>query len=328
MRDDSDNFHFAAISCPTADDCVMVGNYEVNEGTDNHLDYLNYGLIVSDRSGVWSFMNAPVPANAALTPTSGEWVGADVDTVDCPGSGSCLAGGVYADSGYEQQPLLIELISGSWTPSEGPVPPDSQPNVLSNITGVSCPAVGSCFATGSYWVAFDTDEDGMLLTQSNGSWTALADPVNRGDAVSTLAGVSCSGNGLCASVGSVSVGNDAASYSLETDQIAVPSVSAVAPPDGPLAGGTTVTVTGSNFSPATTVDFGGRAASSTTFVSSSELLAVSPAQDYGLVDVTVSTGGETRGQPGPTPSHTSRRPRKRRRSRSPARRAPSSPTSR
>ncbi len=67
-------------------------------------------------------------------------------------------------------------------------------------------------------------------------------------------------------------------------------VSAVAPLTGPLAGGTTVTLTGAGFTGATAVRFGSAAAASFTVVSDTQLTATTPAATgAGAVDVSVTT---------------------------------------
>jgi hypothetical protein len=75
--------------------------------------------------------------------------------------------------------------------------------------------------------------------------------------------------------------------------LAVPSVSSVSPSSGSTAGGTQVTVTGSNLSGATAVDFGSVAAASYKVDSATQITAVSPAESAGTVDVTVTTAGGT-----------------------------------
>lgn len=70
-------------------------------------------------------------------------------------------------------------------------------------------------------------------------------------------------------------------------------VTSVSPAAGTMAGGTTVTINGSGFTGATSIKFGATAATSFTFVSDSQVTAVSPAQAAGPVDVTVATA--TRG---------------------------------
>ena len=73
---------------------------------------------------------------------------------------------------------------------------------------------------------------------------------------------------------------------------AVPAVTGVGPTAGPLAGNTTVTVTGTGFTGATAVDFGITAGTDVTVVNDNSITVVSPA-GTGTVDVTVTTPGGT-----------------------------------
>jgi hypothetical protein len=72
--------------------------------------------------------------------------------------------------------------------------------------------------------------------------------------------------------------------------VAAPAVTAVSPPSGPLAGGTTVTITGTGYSGVTAVKFG-TATATYAVVSPTSITATSPAQLTGTVDVTVTNAG-------------------------------------
>src|ERR1019366_2825485 len=72
-----------------------------------------------------------------------------------------------------------------------------------------------------------------------------------------------------------------------------PTVSSVSPNTGSTAGGTSLTVTGTNFSGATAVKFGSVPAASFIVTSSTTVTAVSPAGSSGTVDVTVTTPAGT-----------------------------------
>ena len=71
-----------------------------------------------------------------------------------------------------------------------------------------------------------------------------------------------------------------------------PTVTGISPTSGPAAGGTTATITGTNFTGATGVSFGGAAATKLTLVSATTITATSPA-GTGTVDVVVTTPGGT-----------------------------------
>ena len=66
------------------------------------------------------------------------------------------------------------------------------------------------------------------------------------------------------------------------------SISSAGPSSGPVAGGTTVTLSGSGFATSASVSFGGIAASSVVVVSSTQIQAVTPAHASGTVSVTVT----------------------------------------
>jgi hypothetical protein len=73
------------------------------------------------------------------------------------------------------------------------------------------------------------------------------------------------------------------------------SINGVTPNSGPLAGGTTITITGSGFVSGATVRVGSRAATSITFVSASQLRARTPAGTAasGFAVVVTNPGGQT-----------------------------------
>jgi hypothetical protein len=67
-----------------------------------------------------------------------------------------------------------------------------------------------------------------------------------------------------------------------------PTLSAVTPSSGPVAGGTGVTLTGTNFRAGATVDLGGVAATGVTVGSGTSITATTPAHALGAVDLTVT----------------------------------------
>ena len=72
------------------------------------------------------------------------------------------------------------------------------------------------------------------------------------------------------------------------DRITPTTVTGLSPTAGPLAGGTSVTISGTGFTGATAVDFGTTPATSDTVVSDTSITAESPA-GTGIVDVTVTS---------------------------------------
>ncbi|MEO4000559.1 IPT/TIG domain-containing protein [Mesorhizobium sp. CAU 1732] len=70
-----------------------------------------------------------------------------------------------------------------------------------------------------------------------------------------------------------------------------PSIAAVSPNSGSVNGGTQVTITGTGFTANATVDIGGNPAATVTFVSSTQIRAVTPPGAAGAADVLVTTDG-------------------------------------
>jgi hypothetical protein len=272
-----------SISCADNEDCVAVGWYIDTTGAWQ-------GLIFTFSSGTWTWQEAPLPSNAATPPGS---VNTSLEGVDCPEADACVAVGTYKTSSAAQ-PLIEELHSGTWTPSEGPVPIGAGTYQVAGLTGVSCPAIGSCIATGEY------SGSAMIVSQSGESWSAIAAPlpatfasaIHRNGAGTlastspTLDGIGCGGSGTC-----VAGGSEGTSGFVETAQLpSIPSVNGVTPALG--SSGTAVTISGSNLDAASQVQFGGIDAS-TTFVSSDQLEAIVPPGIACTSTVRVISGGVT-----------------------------------
>jgi alpha-tubulin suppressor-like RCC1 family protein len=85
----------------------------------------------------------------------------------------------------------------------------------------------------------------------------------------------------------------ASNLSLAIASTVAPAVTAVSPNSGPVAGGTTVTVSGTGFTGATAVKFGTVAATSFTVVSDTRITAVTPAQAAAVHGILVTTPGGT-----------------------------------
>ena len=142
-------------------------------------------------------------------------------------------------------------------------------NTGANLYGISCPTTTFCEAVGA---------NGTLLqstTPTTGGWVIMG--ANTGD---DLDGVSCPDATFCSESGSNGDSHDTGS---------APTVTSVSPTSGSTAGGTSVTITGTNFDSAYAVKFGTVAASSYTVNSSTSITATSPAESAATVDITVST---------------------------------------
>jgi len=72
-----------------------------------------------------------------------------------------------------------------------------------------------------------------------------------------------------------------------------PTVSSVSPNSGSTAGGTAVTITGTNFAAGAAVTLGGTAATNVAVVSGTQITATTPAGSAGAVTVTVTVSGQS-----------------------------------
>ena len=195
------NAFLDAVSCPSAGNCIAVGYYEDNNGSDA-------GLIETLSGGTWTATEAPEPANAGSDADGHQ--GAQLNALSCTAAGTCTTVGAYADTNGYQYGLIDTLSAGTWTATEAPEPANAgtdgagQGAFLEAVScvGTTCAAVGFYDDTSNY-------EYGLIDTLSAGTWTATEapEPPNAGtDAGSTqrvqLTAASCSQAGSCTSVGS------------------------------------------------------------------------------------------------------------------------------
>ncbi len=87
---------------------------------------------------------------------------------------------------------------------------------------------------------------------------------------------------------------DAFTFTVPSTSSGAPTVTAVSPGEGPAAGGTAVTITGTGFTGAVAVDFADTAATSVVVVSDTQITCVAPV-GAGLVDVTVTNAAGVSG---------------------------------
>jgi hypothetical protein len=225
-------------------------------------NYTGSADLIVDVAGYFTNGTATLPSNAslytAITPTR---------LVDTRVSGGTLGAGS----------VDTEQIAGM-----GGISSAATAGVL-NVTAVNTTAA-------SFFTVFP---GGTMPVASDVNWSGP------GQIVSNLTVATLS------SSGSVSVYNHAGSTDLVIDasgyfspfvapviSVPVPTVTNVSPSAGTTAGGTTVTVTGTNLTGATAVDFGATAGS-VTVDSASSITVTSPAEGAAVVNVTVSTPGGT-----------------------------------
>jgi YVTN family beta-propeller protein len=165
--------------------------------------------------------------------------------------------------------------------------PVISPPTVSSISPASGPEAGGTSATitgtnftGATAVDFGSTPATSFTVNSDTSITAVAPPGTDG-------------------VVDVTVTNPAGtSPAVTADQYTylepAPTITNVNPNNGALAGGTSVTITGTDFLGATAVDFGSTPATSFTVNSDTSITAVAPAaSSVGTVDITVTTAAGT-----------------------------------
>jgi hypothetical protein len=143
-----------------------------------------------------------VPGTAAL----GAGAGAALDSVSCPSTGNCGAGGAYEDASGHGQAFVVNESGGTWG-SAIEVPGTAALNQGGSATtmSVSCPSAGNCSAGGVYTDSSDHQQV-FLVNETDGTWgTAFEVP---GTAALNQIGyafinsVSCPSAGHCSAGGS------------------------------------------------------------------------------------------------------------------------------
>jgi len=202
-----------SVSCASAGNCTAVGYYEAPSPTYD----LSRGLLVSEAAGTWGAgVEAPLPANAGTDITT-----SDVDSVSCASPGDCTAVGTYGDNSDTMEGLLLTETARTWASGvEASLPANAATGGLGSSTvfyggsvlplsSVSCASPGNCAAVGSYPDSSGNTQ-GLLLTETGGTWATGLEAVLPADAAASpqgvdLASVSCASAGNCAAAGSYGV---------------------------------------------------------------------------------------------------------------------------
>jgi hypothetical protein len=167
----------SAVACPTTTSCFAVGRYTIGATTKTLAEHWN--------GSSWSIESSPNPGSGS----------ANLSGVACPSAHSCFAVGSYAVG--SAQNALVEHWNGHGWGLLGAATPSNANGV--GLTGVSCPALKSCFAVGSFSTSTTTN---TLAEHWNGSsWSVVSSPNPAGSTAASLRGVSCPSGGSCFAVG-------------------------------------------------------------------------------------------------------------------------------
>jgi hypothetical protein len=189
-----------SVSCRSDGNCAAVGGFT---DRSHHLQ----GLLLSESSEMWGpGVEAALPANAGSDPF------VILNSVSCTSAGNCAAVSNYRDSSGHTEGLLLLLTesSGAWGTGVEAVAPanasPSDPGVVLN--SVSCTSDGGCAAAGRYFDRTTPQQQGVLLSESLGTWSTGVEvmlPANAGlKPFVILDSISCASIGNCAAVGGYS----------------------------------------------------------------------------------------------------------------------------
>jgi hypothetical protein len=190
----------SSIACPVPGDCTAIGTYSDSAGNQQ-------SLLISERDGTWGpAVSAPLPADAVPESDSADLSGSNLRAISCGSAGNCAVVGTYYDTSGSLEGLLLVESGGTWTAQRAPLPSDAQPGgdpTYFELSSVSCPSTNDCTAVGHYPDALQNDH-GLILTDTNGSWTALTSPSpdNAADEPKfSISSVACASAGNCTAVG-------------------------------------------------------------------------------------------------------------------------------
>jgi hypothetical protein len=177
-----------AVSCPKVGWCEAVGYYQ-DSAHALHAD------AVTLTSGSSSTVEVAPPADAAAN------AGLVFNRISCPGTDFCGASGTYTNTSGTTTGFLATVTMGAWSTVPAPVPANAWQTPAPSIHDLSCPAIGSCFAVGTYENSHDAGT-ALLDSLSGGSWSAVQIPLPPvGTYPVQLDGISCSSTTACTAVG-------------------------------------------------------------------------------------------------------------------------------
>ena len=254
----------------------------------------------SATSAADQFTYLAAPAVTGISPTSGPSIGGTTVTITGTNftAATAVTFGATAASGF----TVNSAISITATAPSGSGIVDirvttaggtSATSASDQFTYVSAPTVSSVSpntgpaAGGTTVVITGTNFTGTSVV-TFGATTATSFTVNSATQITATTPAHAAGP---ADIVVMTTAGSATFTSGFTYLAAIPTVTAISPGSGPQAGGTSVTITGTDLAGATAVTFGGSAASGFTVNSATQITATTPAHAAGAVDVAVTAPG-------------------------------------
>jgi len=260
-----------------------------NIGGSQHPNNELYSVAATSATNAWAVGAAFGPFNSAGQPSSGQ-------TLVTHWDGTSWAASPGADSSGLDELLGIVTLSATNAWAVGDAVIGTADKTLTenlcvgppSVTGLS-PSGGPI--TGGNQVAISGANFTTVSAVMFGSNAASSFTLNSSTSITAVAPAGAAGTVDVTVTNAVS-----ASPTVPSDQyryVPPPSLANISPTSGPEAGGTPVTITGTNFTADATVSFGGLPATGVVVNSATSISATSPAHCPGMADVTVATPGGT-----------------------------------
>jgi hypothetical protein len=215
--------NMGGVSCWAAEQCIATGAYFPDQSG-------GYEVMWTDSGGTWQVANADggtevscwapsqcmIAGDGFTTDLGGSLTNVDIPQpsspyaylvltgLSCQSATQCIAVGIYKDPAGNLAGLVWTDSGGTWTVAQEPEPAGvSAAGPDAELSGVSCWAASQCLAVGAYGNISGGDTYPMLLTDSDGSWTAtvVPQPSNDSSAIQDLQTVSCPAAAQCIAAG-------------------------------------------------------------------------------------------------------------------------------
>ncbi|WP_428152141.1 putative Ig domain-containing protein [Brevundimonas sp.] len=272
-----------------------VGSFEVgagNEATAGRDTASTYTIIVTV---------VAAPSITSLSPTSGSAAGGNSVTItgsNFSASGNAVTFGGNTASITSQSATSITVTAPAHAAGAVDVvvtTADSQTATATNgYTYAAAPTVTSAAPSSGPTGGANT----VVLTGTNlTGTTAVSFGGNPATGFTVNSATQITATAPSGSAGTVSIsvttGGGTGTLTNGYTYVTAPTVTSVAPTSGPTAGGTSVTITGTNLTGATAVAFGANPATGVTINSATQITATAPSGSAGAVSVSVTTAGGT-----------------------------------
>ncbi len=256
----SDQFTYTVSTVPTVT-AVNPSSGPTSGGTPVTITGTNFSGVTGVKFGTTAATGVVVNSTTSISVTAPAGSAGAVDVT------VAASGGTSATTSADQYTYVAAPTVTSVSPSMGPSTGGTQVTITgTNFTGTQAVEFGTVAA-----ISFTVNSATSITATPRAESTGTVD-------VTVL------------TPGGTSATSSADHFTFVTPS--PPTVVSVSPSSGPTSGGTSVTITGTNFTGASAVDFGSTAATGVVVNSATSITATAPA-GTGTVDVTVTTPGGT-----------------------------------